>query len=183
MKRYFTLKPGHRGNYDQLRGLVDLILHVPNDITVAEIGCYDGASSELWMMKCHKLYCIDWWHWTMPDCDEPCEVVEKRFDDRMATFGRHVVKLKGRSDDMSIINSIPDRSLDGVYIDGNHSYEGVCSDIRIIIPKLKDRAFIAGHDFQNPDTPGVTRAVNDVLGGAEIVFQDWSWMNNFLRNS
>ena len=50
--------------------------------------------------------------------------------------------------------------LDYVYIDGNHSYEYVKSDLETYYPLLSDRGIIAGHDFTGGGL-GVVRAVAD----------------------
>jgi hypothetical protein len=41
------VKTDHRDSYIQLRGLIDLMLYLPANLTWAEIGCYDGASAGL----------------------------------------------------------------------------------------------------------------------------------------
>lgn len=50
--------------------------------------------------------------------------------------------------------------LDYVYIDGNHGYEYVKSDLETYYPLLSDRGIIAGHDFTGGGL-GVVRAVAD----------------------
>lgn len=52
---------------------------------------------------------------------------------------------------------VPD-NLDFVYIDGNHDYEHVKSDIKNYYPKVKKGGIIGGHDF-NEDSFGVLYAV------------------------
>lgn len=51
-----------------------------------------------------------------------------------------------------------DRELDFVFIDADHSYEGVKKDIEAWLPKLKEGGLIGGHDF---DQEGVERAVGE----------------------
>lgn len=63
---------------------------------------------------------------------------------------------------------IKDRSLDFVFVDGNHSYEGVKLDCILWIPKIKRGGFICGHDFSHPRLPGVSRAVNELFNPKEI---------------
>lgn len=173
-KKIEPLLPFHRQDYLQLRGLIDLILFLPNDLIWAEIGCYDGASAELWMLKCKKLYCIDNWFWA-PDFHEyACAEVENRFNSRMERFGDRVIKIKG--DSSSVASQIPDNSLDGVYIDGAHFADGAKKDIEAYLPKLKIPAYITGHDYGNPLTPDVTKCVDEALGGPDFLFIDSSWL-------
>lgn len=63
-----------------------------------------------------------------------------------------------------------DRSVDVVFVDGLHTYEGVAADIIAWLPKLKrGGAFIfndVAHDGLDP-FPGVTRAVLDFTRGTD----------------
>lgn len=59
-----------------------------------------------------------------------------------------------------------DRSLDFVYIDGNHRYEAVLEDLAAWARKVKKGGLLGGHDFLNDtSTPGwdceVKRAVSE----------------------
>ncbi|CAK9038327.1 ATP-dependent Clp protease proteolytic subunit 2 (Endopeptidase Clp 2) [Durusdinium trenchii] len=56
--------------------------------------------------------------------------------------------------------SIPDSSLDAIFVDGCHLYECVDSDLSIWLPKLVPGGLVAGHDF-SPQWPGVVRAVHE----------------------
>lgn len=68
-------------------------------------------------------------------------------------------------------------SVDMVFIDGDHSYDGCKDDIMLWIPNLKPGGIMAVHDYQkamipdNPDGPhprpwpGVDRAVDEFLIG------------------
>jgi len=52
---------------------------------------------------------------------------------------------------------VPDASLDGVFIDGDHSFAAVAKDIDSWERTLRPGGFLSGHDFGN--TPDVARAV------------------------
>ena len=58
-----------------------------------------------------------------------------------------------------------DGSLDFVFIDGNHLYEAVCSDIAAWWPKLRSGGLLTGHDYAiNRDASGewgVRKAVDE----------------------
>lgn len=58
---------------------------------------------------------------------------------------------------------VPDASLDFVFIDADHSYEGCKADIAAWLPKLKPGGLLSGHDYDNRDFEdfGVTRAVGE----------------------
>jgi len=52
--------------------------------------------------------------------------------------------------------AVADASLDFVFIDGDHTYEGVSSDLRAWWPKLRKGGLCCGHDFDHPrDRRGV----------------------------
>jgi hypothetical protein len=55
----------------------------------------------------------------------------------------------------------PDNFFDYIYIDANHTYEGVSSDITTWYPKLKDKRIFAGHDCGAGNFPGVRQAVEE----------------------
>lgn len=57
-------------------------------------------------------------------------------------------------------------TVDFVFVDADHSYEGCRTDIEAWLPKIKNGGVLAGHDFAWAGT--VQRAVFDTLGG-----QDW----------
>lgn len=48
-----------------------------------------------------------------------------------------------------------------VFIDAEHTYEGVTKDLEAWYPKVQVGGIIAGHDYGNPDYPEVEQAVND----------------------
>jgi hypothetical protein len=60
---------------------------------------------------------------------------------------------------------IADGSLDFVFIDADHSYEGCRADILAWLPKVKPGRVIGGHDFDNGNFPkfGVTKAVREFI--------------------
>lgn len=65
-------------------------------------------------------------------------------------------------------------SLDLVFVDGDHSYDGCAGDIRAYLPLVKPGGIIAGHDFgdferrtfglDRPVYDGVERAVREAFG-------------------
>lgn len=56
-----------------------------------------------------------------------------------------------------------DKSIDMVFIDGDHMYESVKRDIELWLPKTKK--LISGHDYHNftPNCAGVTKAVDELV--------------------
>jgi predicted O-methyltransferase YrrM len=75
-------------------------------------------------------------------------------------FKSNVVKLhKGSSND--ILKKFPNDYFDMVYIDADHSYDGVKSDLEICYNKVKNGGYICGHDYTTHRFPGVVQAVDE----------------------
>jgi len=71
---------------------------------------------------------------------------------------------------------LPDHSVDGVFIDGDHSYKQVVRDIAAWEPKVRPGGILSGHDFGNH--PDVARAVLEhAAAGNRTVHlaMDWVW--------
>ena len=56
------------------------------------------------------------------------------------------------------VEQFPDESLDFIFIDGNHSYEFVITDLERWYPKVKPYGIFAGHDS---NTEGVQKALSE----------------------
>jgi len=63
------------------------------------------------------------------------------------------------------IDNMKDEELDFVYIDGDHTYDGIKSDIELYYKKVKLGGLIGGHDFENKD---VTKAVYEFFDNLNI---------------
>lgn len=160
-------------NETNTKGLLYLIKELPNDIVMAEIGCYAGESTSLFLKsgKVKKLYAIDPWQINYDINDTAStsdfDMVEKEFDKRVVNF--NVIKLKMTMKEA--INILPE--LDVIYIDGNHTYDFVFNDIKLSLQKIRKNGIISGHDYNNVD---VKNAVNNILVKPDMVFSDSSWL-------
>jgi len=66
---------------------------------------------------------------------------------------------------------IKNQSLDFVFIDGDHSYEGTKKDIQLWMSKIKPGGWIGGHDYKHetrPDLGGVTKAWIEIFSIGKI---------------
>ena len=63
-------------------------------------------------------------------------------------------------------------SLDFVFIDGDHSYEGVKLDILNFLPKVRPGGLIAGHDYEH--SPMFRKAVDETLGPCPASVASWA---------
>jgi len=66
---------------------------------------------------------------------------------------------------------VKEQSLDFVFIDGDHSYEGTKLDIQLWLSKVKPGGWIGGHDYKHekrPDLNGIDKAVEEFFTTEEI---------------
>jgi predicted O-methyltransferase YrrM len=158
------------------QGLLDLINYIPDNLTMAEVGCYTGESTKLFLEsnKIAKLYAIDIWNdeignFAKMDPNHDFSTVERIFDENMSKF--NIEKLKMNLQEA--LEFLP--PLDFIYIDANHDYEFVKDDITNALKKIKKGGLITGHDYNN-ESPGVIKAVNEFFGKPDIIFSDSSWL-------
>lgn len=169
---YLILRGG-----EVISGLEDLCSyikeHFTDNITLVEVGVYTGESTMIFR-KClpnARLICIDPWQSGYDPTDaasnSDMNQVEAIFDQRRWLLG-NITKVKGTSEDFKI-----NQKIDIVYIDGNHSYEGVKKDI--LYWKDKVQLAIAGHDYGSTLHPGVKQAVDESFT-IDKTFVDQSWI-------
>lgn len=65
--------------------------------------------------------------------------------------------------------------VDFVFIDADHTYDGVIEDINIWSPKVKKGGWLIGHDYGSARHEDVKRAVDDVFGSRVEVDADHTW--------
>ncbi len=110
------------------------------------------------------------WH----NIREAADVHTRWADDR-----RTVVQ----SDSVAAAQDCPDASLDFVFIDADHSYEGAFADILAWVGKVRAGGLLGGHDYHAPDYPlwGVKRAVDEFAADRSLTVElgdDDTW---FIR--
>lgn len=114
----------------------------------------DEHSSLLEHTRCGKLYCADpYKHWeddSYPDAMNllPQTNFDQKYEetkDRLgALFGSRVAFMRMTSQEASV--TFGAKSVDLVYIDGNHEYKAVSEDIASWLPKLRDQGYLLGDD-------------------------------------
>jgi hypothetical protein len=136
-----------------------------------EIGVQCGLFSEhiLRYWKGELLICVDpWMHF---DPTEYVEKVDNVSDDkhesyfavttaRLQPFAKRAQIMRMTSKEAAA--TVPDGSLDFVYIDAQHHYSAVKEDIELWWPKLTAKGLLCGHDWMldyGPPKFGVKKAV------------------------
>ena len=160
-------------------GLEDLCNYIGDMSTfkMVEIGCYVGDSTEIFLPKVKWCFCVDPWENGYDENDGASEgiemsIVEKQFNQLRNDYN-NFTKYKCKSNEA--VNIFEDGSLDFVYIDGLHTYEGVKNDIELYLPKVKKGGYIAGHDYGSKHFPGVKDAVDEHFI-PDKSFKDSSWI-------
>lgn len=162
---YETLPEGYFGDWD-VAWYRNLIRTIPDNGTFAEIGVLMGRGlcsiSDLIIQKNLKVYAID----LFDDFYEP--LYNRTFERQLETFTDNLKKY-GIYDYVTIIQgasvimskNFDIASLDGVFIDADHSYASVKEDILYWYPKVKPGGIVSGHDYEWPE---VRQALDEVLG-------------------
>jgi hypothetical protein len=162
--------------------IIDLCKLIPHNSNGIEVGCFKGESSELFALsgKFKKLYCVDPWeqgYYKQHDMGE----VEGYFD-QVASKYPVIIKLKKYS---SVLRDFIELPVNFIYIDANHNYEFVKKDI-INALEVLDKSpsnlpkILAGHDYKFPKSPGVEKAVKELLNYPDVRFAGYSWVK-FIR--
>jgi predicted O-methyltransferase YrrM len=76
----------------------------------------------------------------------------------------HIIK----EDSVLAASRFKDYSIDLVFIDGDHSYEGCNRDICAWLPKVKVGGLIGGHDYNHPLQGNVKKAVDEFFPQPKI---------------
>lgn len=121
----------------------------------AEIGVDKGEFSQKFCQAGLRLYAIDPWL-------SYGDYKDSRGQAKLESIFEHTKKVLApypnckiiRKTSMKAANDFPDRSLDFVYIDGNHQFKYVAEDIAEWSKKVNVGGVICGHDYiyTNPRT-------------------------------
>jgi predicted O-methyltransferase YrrM len=176
-------------------------LKLERPLDVLEIGSWAGSSALAWVSAIREskhggtLTCVDQWkaYASVPsdmNAATDDDMIYRLFLHNMAASGiRDFVRIV-RGDSREILKDLPPASFDIVYIDGDHSYETVRSDIEQARRLVRTPGVVCGDDLEcqrheisnacyetaisrdsdyitldgNSFHPGVTRAVAEQFG-------------------
>lgn len=172
--------------------LIELLGALPGRIRGAEVGVLDGRLSAFLLQQRPDLtlYLVDMWAVPyaryrdsevgaarMTEASVAATKAQALASTQFAAARR--VVLQGLS--WEVAERVPDGSLAFVFLDADHTYEGVANDLAAWFPKVSCGGLFAGHDWGN-ERWGVTRAVREfaaelgvvrVHSGADGVW--WMW--------
>jgi predicted O-methyltransferase YrrM len=132
----------------------------PSGGTIVEIGSYHGKSAVNLAFSVRKqsndvrIYCVDTWRNENIEFAKNVDVYQ-HFLDNTAKYRDVIATLRGRSEE---VGATWDKGpIDVLFIDGDHSFEGVTADIRAWLPHVKPDGLLLFHDS---DLEGVRRGIN-----------------------
>jgi hypothetical protein len=161
-----------RNEFGKLLNEMDLLGYA------VEVGTHRGvfARTLLKKWKGKMLHCIDPWE-NLPGYEDQARFLDgggmSRHDDYEVCV-KSLKEYKGRftltkATSMEVVQDFGDETLDFVYIDGDHSYSAVKTDLQAWWPKLKLGGVLAGHDIIMPGStddnwgPGIQYALYEVF--------------------
>jgi predicted O-methyltransferase YrrM len=149
----------------ELTLLYRLTARLPRNGTIVEIGSYLGASATVLAAGARRsgarVYCVDTWE--NEGMTEGERDTWPEFRENTKRDSDVIVPLRGRSEDIAPIFQ---GSIDFLFIDGDHSWEGIQRDLRTWGPKLKHSAWLLLHDIGWAE--GVQKAVAEIVRPWEV---------------
>jgi len=148
-------------------------------INLLEVGSWIGTSSKAIAkaMGDSILWCVDTWEGS-PDLTGIVALhygsdrLFHLWENNVRDYGypHRIHPVRGQSTQVAKLWELP---LDFIFIDADHSYEAVKADLQAWLKHLKPTGIIAGHDYNVPQFPGVTKAVNEILKEVHHVSTVW----------
>jgi predicted O-methyltransferase YrrM len=121
----------------------------------AEIGVDRGRFSEFMLQNMTDLHllCVDPWYWKLRGRSRYESTVR-----RLEPFGERATIIRKMS--MDALVDVKDGSLDFVYVDGDHTFDFVMSDIIWWARKVRLGGVVAAHDYYRFRGGGVVPAID-----------------------
>lgn len=152
---------------------------------VAELGVFEGEFSKTIydIVKPSRMYLVDSWEGKITSGDvDGNNVRTVTSDDALnkvvSTFSGMCNILVAREFTDSFLAGVQNDTFDLVYIDADHSYEGVKKDLRNAWPKIQPGGWLMGHDYEiNHDKCqhyynfGVKRAVDEFIDECGLIIK------------
>ena len=137
--------------------------------SVVEIGSFKGRSTFVLASGCNggngTVYAIDPFTGAALETN-PAVSGKPTFDDFIKNCGHfpHLTVIKKTS--VEAVEHLPNLKADMVFIDGDHSYDGVKSDLETWAPRAKK--LLCGHDLNDPNYPGIRQALYEFFGADRV---------------
>lgn len=159
------------------------VASVDGPAIAVELGAWKGRSTCFMGVEIANsakpiaFYAVDHWQGSAGEAEHDADPdvragrLYEVFLANIAPVAGHVQPI--RSDSAQAARRFVDGSVDFLYIDASHSYEGVLRDLRAWYPKVKPGGLIAGDDWCFADARefGVRNAVLDFFGPSAMQVQ------------
>lgn len=143
---------------------------------IIEVGSFKGRSARALADNLPEdgvLHCVDPWNGNYPGVLPPINTFV--FPEFYANLRDHIISGK----------VIPHREFfdcfdfgrgraDMVFIDGDHSYDGVKADILHAFKMVRVGGYLCGHDYSPENWPGTVKAVNELVKVQRVEDTIWS---------
>jgi hypothetical protein len=146
-----------------------LIMAEAGFITGAEIGVGRGknAGQICKLVSGVKLFCIDpwepYWRRRKKEHQEESFQAATKF---LKNYDAEIIRKRS----LDAVADFEDSSLDFIYIDGNHEFDHIMSELIAWTPKVKIGGIVSGHDYAPRYRFGVMEAVNAYTRAHNIGF-------------
>ncbi len=146
---------------------------------IIEVGCAYGRTTRVIVDNsyCSSLYAVDTWRGSPAELNNNHEDYKnEKGDFAFLEFCKElfypiriakVIPLRMDSGNAAQLLSSKGVKADFIFIDGDHSYEGVKADIQNYGPLVAMGGILAGHDYKSSNWPDVTKAVDDMFPAVE----------------
>jgi lipopolysaccharide biosynthesis glycosyltransferase len=150
--RYYSLQPKHIDTREEFHKVLDL----PKNPVIAEIGVFRGEYAQYLLQNFipSRLYLVDPWE-NISICSgdqngnnvifyngkDMYEYVSSKY-----ISNSNIIIIRKTSGNIMDADIEP-MTLDMIYIDGDHSYEGVKNDLMLALKLVKKGGWICGHDY------------------------------------
>lgn len=144
----------------------EIAQRIPDGGVMVEVGVYKGRSADFMvdrMRELNKTFSIH-----LVDIETLPHVI------------KHVTKLRKTCafhpcPSVKAAARFANSSVDFVWIDADHSYDGVRKDIFAWLPKIKPGGLIAGHDYYDQPEKNnfVQSAIDELFPNARIEHKSW----------
>lgn len=148
--------------------------------SAVEVGVDEGIFSayllEYW--RGERLISVDPWLEMPPDeYADTCNTSQASMEEKYETTRRRLASFGDRSEirretSVEAAARVTPESLDFVYLDARHSYEGVTEDLQAWFPRVRGGGLLAGHDYNDgvfvEGVHGVRSAVDEFFGARAI---------------
>lgn len=141
--------------------LYDIAQLYPNEykLNYVEIGCYAGASACLMLQRPNT---------SVVSIDIGKPISKEVVNNNIQLYNQKKNKYRyilGSSHDQSTIDILKKNitDIDILFIDGDHSYDGVLADFTMYETMVKPNGYIVFDDYNDKNAPGINKAVHELI--------------------